>query len=191
MNQLTRTGLLTTLLLATSCVDDAGTADASGSTPSEQSADAQSSNAQGGGKRIAPGVRPDKPASQPSSQPKPPPADPDPDPKNPAKPMPPGTTPTLTAAFKEDTLHLEITAPSGGHEFKLIQVEAKGKDSEVKVCYVTPGEGQATTSALVDHDLQTAITTKGGSVRIYLQERQRGAEYFVEPEFKLVHTVAH
>jgi hypothetical protein len=91
----------------------------------------------------------------------------------------------MTAKIGSGQLSVSIEVPTGGYRLELVETARESSHTDVKLRLTAPGVKEAVTQALETKVVKVALQSESGPIHVHLQERQRGAEYFVEPEFQL------
>ena len=88
-------------------------------------------------------------------------------------------------------IDVQITVPTGGYEFSIERVEAKGKDVVVEAKLVHPGDDEIVTQALVTLRHQATAPLPTGRVLVRVAEWKRGVQYLVAPASQLAAVVSY
>lgn len=88
---------------------------------------------------------------------------------------------SIDGAAAKHEVRLEMTAPSGGFEWRVEKVNTAGDVVTVDLVILRPGSDELVTQALVEFVENVELPIEHGTLEVRAQEWTRGVNYFTEP----------
>ncbi len=98
---------------------------------------------------------------------------------------PPGYKgPAMDVSLDGRELSVSIGVPTGGFRLELRGTARGDAHTDVKLRLLSPAADEGVTQALETKTVKVLLGAESGPIHVHLQQKQKGAEYLVEPEFQ-------